>query len=184
MSPFPASATRRFDPSILDTGMGGRTSGVYNLTMSLKADGGTTSMRDMTGVALDGDAEGNPGGTYQFYFQSNTVTNTIYVDKVSTANQNPAQNPNLGTIGSPFNTAGRRPQRGRLVGHEEDRPGRGQRRDRRQPEHVRRRQGLSGRLQGPAALAAPGRRRSVPGAAKRDGHDRRRAPRSRCGGRT
>ena len=49
--------------------------------MSLKPDAGTTTMRDTSNVALDGDADGNPGGTYQFWFQSNAATNTIYVDK-------------------------------------------------------------------------------------------------------
>ena len=28
--------------------------------------------RDATGAALDGDAENNPGGAYQFWFQANT----------------------------------------------------------------------------------------------------------------
>lgn len=93
----------QFDPTILDSGFGGRTQGTYNLSMSLKPDAGTTSMRDATSVAFDGDGDGNPGGTYQFWFQSNTAANTIYVDKTSTANQNPAQNLNLGTIGSPYN---------------------------------------------------------------------------------
>ncbi len=93
-----------FDPTISGSGFGGRTQGAYSLAVSIKPDGGTTSMRDATGVSFDGDAENNPGGTYQFWFQGNTTTNTVYVDKVSTANQNLAQNAALGTIGSPYNT--------------------------------------------------------------------------------
>ncbi len=93
-----------FDPTIPGTGFGGRTQGAYSLAVSIKPDGGTTSMRDATGVSFDGDAENSPGGTYQFWLQGNNATNTVYVDKASTANQNLAQNPALGTIGSPYNT--------------------------------------------------------------------------------
>lgn len=94
-----------FDPTIADSGFGGRTQGNYSLTMNFKPDGGT-SLTDTTGVKFDGDADGVPGGQYEFWFQSNTVANTIYVDKTSTANQNPAQNPNLGQLGSAYNNLG------------------------------------------------------------------------------
>jgi hypothetical protein len=92
-----------FDPAIANSGFGGRTQGNYNLSLNFKPDGGTT-LADTSGVKFDGDGDGQPGGTNEFWFQSNTSTNTIYVDKTSTANQNPAQNPNLGTLGSPYNT--------------------------------------------------------------------------------
>ncbi|HEY2414173.1 MAG TPA: choice-of-anchor L domain-containing protein, partial [Pirellulaceae bacterium] len=76
-----------FDPTIADTGFGGRTQGTYNLSLSMKPDNATVSMRDATGVAFDGDAENNPGGVYQFWFQANTATNTIYVDKLGASVQ-------------------------------------------------------------------------------------------------
>src|SRR6185503_9688171 len=84
-----------FDPTIVDSGFGGRTEGAYNLSMNFKSDG-ETSLSDSTGVKLDGDADGKPGGAYEFWFQSNTAANTIYVDKA-----NVQANPN-GTLNNPF----------------------------------------------------------------------------------
>src|SRR5207244_9511794 len=80
-----STGNTQFDPTIPDTGMGGRTQGAYSLSMSLKPDTGVTSMKDASGVAFDGEGDGAPGGTNPFWFQSNTATNTIYVDKASTA---------------------------------------------------------------------------------------------------
>jgi hypothetical protein len=80
-----STGNTEFDPTIPDTGAGGRTQGAYSLTMSLRPDTATTSMRDATGVNFDGDADGNAGGRNQFWFQSNTPAPTsaiFYVDKV------------------------------------------------------------------------------------------------------
>ena len=56
------------------TRAGGRTQGAYQLSMSLRSETMTVSMNDSTGVSFDGDGDGHPGGTYQFWFQSNTPT--------------------------------------------------------------------------------------------------------------
>jgi hypothetical protein len=97
-----STGNTEFNPEILDTGFGGRTQGAYNLSMSLKPDSGTTSMKDATSSqpAFDGDADGQPGGTYQFWFQSNTPAATssiIYVDKASTVAGN-----GTGALNNPF----------------------------------------------------------------------------------
>ncbi len=87
-----------FDPTIPDTGFGGRTQGTYSLSLSIKPDNATVSMHDATGVAFDGDAENNPGGQYQFWFQANTAANTIYVDKLGATVQLGYTNPATGAF--------------------------------------------------------------------------------------
>lgn len=92
------------NPAVLDSGFGGRTQGEYRVSMTLTPDSATTFLRDALGgtPSIDGDGDGIPGGTYSFYFQANSPANTIFVDKATLANQNPATNPNLGTVGSPY----------------------------------------------------------------------------------
>ncbi|WP_198000954.1 Calx-beta domain-containing protein [Gimesia fumaroli] len=87
-----------FDPTVSDSGYGGRTDGEYTLDINFTPAPPISSvMVDATGVALDGDADGTPGGVFDFWFQSSTDTNTIFVDKTA---------PELGADGSlsnPFN---------------------------------------------------------------------------------
>src|SRR5205085_4808701 len=67
-----STGNTQFDPTILDTGAGGRTQGAYQLSMSLRSDTMSVSMHDANNVvAFDGDGDGHAGGTYQFWFQSN-----------------------------------------------------------------------------------------------------------------
>ena len=72
-----------FDPNVTDSGLGGTTDGAYQLRLSFspKATGGLT---DAGGVLFDGDADGKPGGAYNFWFRTQTAVNTIYVDKAFT----------------------------------------------------------------------------------------------------
>lgn len=70
-----------FDPTVPDTGMGGTTEGAFQLKLNFKPDGRYSSVQDVFGSAVDGDADGRPGGTYEFFFQAGP---TIFVDKANT----------------------------------------------------------------------------------------------------
>lgn len=83
-----------FDPTVPDSGMGGLTEGAFQLKMNFLADGRYSFVRDIYGTAIDGDADGKPGGNYSFDFQSGP---TIFVDKL-------ASNPGTGSITDPYRT--------------------------------------------------------------------------------
>ncbi|MCA9017117.1 MAG: DVUA0089 family protein, partial [Planctomycetaceae bacterium] len=84
-----------FDPTVSDSGYGGRTDGNYTLDINFTPDPLTnTFMVDATGVALDGDADGTPGGVFDFWFQSGE---TIFVDK-ATQSAGPAD----GSLTNPY----------------------------------------------------------------------------------
>ncbi|MEX2176014.1 MAG: PPC domain-containing protein, partial [Pirellulaceae bacterium] len=92
-----STGNTEFDPVVENSGFGGRTQGAYNLKLEMKPEVGS-SITDTTGVKLDGDADGRPGGKYEFWFQSNSAAgSTIYVDKANTSG------PFLGTLADPLN---------------------------------------------------------------------------------
>ena len=100
-----ASGNDAYDPTIRDSGFGGRTEGGYDLKLNFRP-AVQTSIVDTTGVALDGDADGLAGGVYDFWMKtapplaaapSATVAETIYVDK---SRLTTAINP--GTIANPY----------------------------------------------------------------------------------
>ena len=82
-----------FDPTVPDTGLGGTTQGAFNLKLNFTPDAQKVSIVDASGTPIDGNSDGQPGGTFQFWFQSGP---TIFVDKSNTA-----ANPD-GTLGNPF----------------------------------------------------------------------------------
>ena len=79
-----------FDPQLPDTGLGGRTSGRYELRMNFRPNVDAT-IRDTTGTAFDGDGDGIPGGVYNFWFRTATPEgqqgpgepSTLFVDKAA-----------------------------------------------------------------------------------------------------
>lgn len=88
-----ASGNIEYDPNVVDSGMGGTTQGAYQLKLDFRKVA-TQSLNDSTGIALDGDSDGKPGGVHNFWFraaapvtslgdlQSTTRTaRTIYVDR-------------------------------------------------------------------------------------------------------
>ena len=83
------------DLNIADSSLGGTSDGWYELRLDFQ---GTPANRlvDLTGTALDGNADGLPGGAYDFWFQVATTANTIYVDKVAAAG-------GTGALNAPFN---------------------------------------------------------------------------------
>ena len=68
-----------YNPAVSDSGFGGISDGNYEL--KLKFQGASAdAIVDQTGKRLDGDADGQEGGTYEFDFRSGT---TLFVDKAS-----------------------------------------------------------------------------------------------------
>ncbi|HND53021.1 MAG TPA: hypothetical protein PLV92_11510, partial [Pirellulaceae bacterium] len=90
-----ASGNTSYDPTIEDTGLGGTTQGGYDLRFNFRPAAAQTIV-DSTGVALDGDGDGTPGGVYNFWFRAQSTANTIFVDKSATSG-------GTGTLASPRN---------------------------------------------------------------------------------
>ncbi|MBW3540073.1 MAG: hypothetical protein KY476_07380, partial [Planctomycetes bacterium] len=79
-----------YDPNVSDTGSGGTTDGSYELRLNfLRTPNADPLMRqvllDETGTVFDGDADGVPGGVFDFWFQAsdNTAGNTVFIDKAA-----------------------------------------------------------------------------------------------------
>jgi len=91
-----ASGNDQYDPNIDNTGIGGVTQGIYDLRLNFTPGGvdpedpetfkgdGSTNLIDATGTLFDGDADGVPGGAYNFWFNVQPTTDTIFVDKLAT----------------------------------------------------------------------------------------------------
>ena len=81
-----ASGNTAFDLNAPDTGMGGRTEGDYQLRMNFTPTP-IEGLTDTSGMLFDGDADGQPGGAYDFWFKTQQTTNVkasnhvIWVDK-------------------------------------------------------------------------------------------------------
>ncbi|MEM7311585.1 MAG: hypothetical protein AAF497_00395, partial [Planctomycetota bacterium] len=88
-----ASGNNTFDPHVQDSGFGGTTQGEYDLRINFrpKTD---RSIKDSTGVDLDGDNDGTPGGVHDYWFRSG---DTFFVDKSAAAGGD-------GSLTTPFNS--------------------------------------------------------------------------------
>ncbi|MFO0869761.1 MAG: GEVED domain-containing protein [Pirellulales bacterium] len=91
-----ASGNMTYDPTIEDTGLGGTSQGEYDLRLNFRPRA-VDGIVDSTGVRLDGDGDGTPGGVFNFWFRAQTPANTIYVDKAAAAG-------GTGTLTSPRNS--------------------------------------------------------------------------------
>lgn len=92
-----ASGNNQYDPTINDTGIGGKSAGAYDLKINFKADLAQADQlvdKDRK-VALDGDSDGVAGGAYNFWFRTQTVANTLIVDKNATTTGN-------GSLATPY----------------------------------------------------------------------------------
>lgn len=97
----------QYDPLNAASGIGGTSQGPYELRLDLRP-AVTDSLADGTGVALDGDSDGVPGGTFNFWFRTAAPSGTetlgapriIYVDK---ADASPDTTSDVGTIANPYN---------------------------------------------------------------------------------
>ncbi|MCE5266813.1 MAG: hypothetical protein LLG00_02875, partial [Planctomycetaceae bacterium] len=93
-----ASGNSQYDPDVADSGAGGTTEGAYELRLTFQPQV-TTQLVDARGAALDGNADGAAGGEYNFWFNVNTESHTLIVDKLSTASTNAN-----GSLAKPFPT--------------------------------------------------------------------------------
>ena len=103
-----ASGNTDYDSNIENTGVGGTSQGDYELRLTFTPGGvdpddtgsftgdGTTHLVDKTDTKFDGDADGVPGGTYNFWF--NVQEDTVFVDKASTSTTED------GTLANPYKT--------------------------------------------------------------------------------
>jgi len=88
-----------FDPTVPNSGFGGLTQGSYQLRLTFTPST-SNGIKDTSGTLLDGDADGTPGGNYDFWFRVAGTSQTIFVDKAATGNGTGA----LGSITNPYNT--------------------------------------------------------------------------------
>ena len=91
-----------YNPNIQDSGGGGTTQGNYELELVFTPIQ-TSGLTDAAGYLLDGDDIQQPGGTYDFWFQTETwsggsPTNEIFVDKMTPASPTGT----LGSITNPY----------------------------------------------------------------------------------
>lgn len=91
-----SSGNNEYNLNVEDSGFEGVTQGNYSLKLDFTPKP-TTGMVDSTGTLFDGDADGAPGGAYNFWFQAATAANTIFVDKAATSSEGA-----LGSITNPF----------------------------------------------------------------------------------
>ncbi|QDT58256.1 hypothetical protein SV7mr_07450 [Stieleria bergensis] len=75
-----ASGNDAYEPAIADTGFGGLSEGDYQLRVDFTPSA-SSMMFDTTGVALDGDGDGRPGGTFNYWINTADISETLYIDK-------------------------------------------------------------------------------------------------------
>ena len=161
-----ASGNDAYNAEFEDTGFGGRSQGVYDLRVDFRPDvAAGDAMRDVSdtgqpGTFLDGDADGVPGGTYNFWFRAVDLSKTIIVDKLNRPFE-PGIKARFGNIASALQC-----QRSRR-----HRAHRSQRRCRRQFEHTRRQFRLRDRPR-TTRRTDPRRRQDAGRAQGRHGHGR------------
>ncbi|MGE0756179.1 MAG: DVUA0089 family protein, partial [Pirellulaceae bacterium] len=77
-----ASGNAIYDPTIADTGLGGKSQGQYELRLNFRSqveDQHTIRDADGERTPLDGDTDGVAGGVYNFWFQTQPVDRIIEV---------------------------------------------------------------------------------------------------------
>ncbi|MHB9077543.1 MAG: Ig-like domain-containing protein [Pirellulaceae bacterium] len=87
-----------FNPQTDNTGFGGKSEGLYELNLSFVADSASTIVDTAYQTSLDGNADGSPGGQFNFWFQSGP---TIFVDKMNSTTSAPEGS---GTLADPYDT--------------------------------------------------------------------------------
>jgi hypothetical protein len=88
-----------FDPTVENSGNDGRSDGAYRLRMGfVPAAAALNTIVDAQGTPIDGNRDGLAGGSFDFWFQSSTAANTVFVDKLA-----PAAGA-TGSLAKPFTT--------------------------------------------------------------------------------
>ncbi len=92
-----AAGNDDYDPSVTNSGFGGRSDGEYELRLGFTPQpSSTATILDADGnpTPLDGDADGVAGGEFSFSFRGDDGSNTLYVDVTNTqAGDGSADNP-------------------------------------------------------------------------------------------
>ncbi len=102
-----ASGNLDYDATVEDTGAGGRSQGNYQLRLNFRPAADET-IEDATGTQLDGDADGVPGGVYNFWFRTATPSlGGHYHSRVRSSSTKPAASPSgvetgNGSLAKPF----------------------------------------------------------------------------------
>jgi hypothetical protein len=108
-----ASGNNAYNPTIEDSGIGGTTQGHYEVKFDFRKSASnsivdrispTGIIADTLNVPFDGDADGRPGGVYNFWFRAAAPrgtesvgrARTLFVDKSAPAGGN-------GSLGQPYN---------------------------------------------------------------------------------
>lgn len=93
----------QYDPTIPGTGFGGTSQGVYDLRLDFRPDitNPANVLVDTDNTPFDGDADGNSGGVYNFWFRAADTSDTLFVDKEA-ADKATVGRANDGTAASPF----------------------------------------------------------------------------------
>ena len=74
-----------FNPEVEESGSDGRTQGDYELELKFIAESNAAStIVDASATPLDGDRDGQAGGTYRFWFKTADASSTVFVDKIAT----------------------------------------------------------------------------------------------------
>jgi hypothetical protein len=93
-----AAGNTAFNPEVADSGSGGRSEGAYSLRLGFTPQWTpANTMIDRWGKPIDGDRDGQLGGTFKFWFKTASSANTVFVDKTAAAGGS-------GSIASPYNT--------------------------------------------------------------------------------
>lgn len=102
-----AKGNDSYNPDIANSGLGGRTQGLYDMRITFQ-NTNVDTIRDVNGTALDGDGNGVPGGDFNFWFRTakskgtegSGESRTLFVDKSG------VNNTSAGTLVSPYRTIG------------------------------------------------------------------------------
>ncbi|NDC63034.1 MAG: hypothetical protein EBZ59_03405, partial [Planctomycetia bacterium] len=93
-----SAGNESFNPEVSDSGYGGRSTGGYQLKLDFRPQSTkATTIVDASGTLFDGDRDGRPGGTFNFWFNTASVADTIFVDKAAAAGGN-------GSAATPYTT--------------------------------------------------------------------------------
>ena len=96
-----ASGNSDFNPEVENSGLGGTTQGTYDLRLNFQPDATVAlSDADHLPTPLDGDGDGTPGGDYNFWFNAQTASHTLFVDKQRPTTPSGAQ----GSLTNPYAT--------------------------------------------------------------------------------
>ena len=79
-----ASGNDAYDPTIPNSGLGGRSQGPYDVRLNFRPEVANAIVDD-TGTRFDGDLDGEPGGVYNFWFQTRPLERVLTVSWDGTA---------------------------------------------------------------------------------------------------